>query len=316
MSTPSRVESIFFAALSKNTAEERADYLNDACGGDAELRRRLERLLGAHPQAIAFMAQPAVERPVGDALDPEPYLPGVRPDPGLMIAVDGRAPQEDRLVDILRQCSPPGPAPTISSDVTVNLTQIDERPIVTEVMPTERTPDNFQATVDLKAQPIADSGVTGNFNAQSPHDFGVTGDFTPPTSIGSAIPDRIVANTDESSGDAGDIDHNRTASLSATDPARTASVIRPPGRSPVKSPARSKSHTPVIPGYEILGTLGQGGMGVVYKARQLGLNRLVALKMIIGGNLAGEKQLARFRIEAEAVAQLRHPNSVQIYDIG
>ena len=57
-------------------------------------------------------------------------------------------------------------------------------------------------------------------------------------------------------------------------------------------------------------------MGVVYKARQTGLNRLVALKMIIGGSQARDDHLARFRIEAEAVAQLRHPNIVQIYDIG
>ena len=57
-------------------------------------------------------------------------------------------------------------------------------------------------------------------------------------------------------------------------------------------------------------------MGVVYKARQRGLNRLVALKMIVGGRQAREHLLARFRIEAEAVARLRHPNILQIYDIG
>jgi hypothetical protein len=70
-----------------------------------------------------------------------------------------------------------------------------------------------------------------------------------------------------------------------------------------------------IPGYEILAKLGQGGMGVVYKARQRGLNRLVALKMIIGGSQARDDHLARFRVEAEAVARLRHPNILQIYDI-
>ena len=57
-------------------------------------------------------------------------------------------------------------------------------------------------------------------------------------------------------------------------------------------------------------------MGVVYKARHHRLNRLVALKMIRGGSQARAEHLARFRIEAEAVAQLRHPNIVQIYDIG
>ncbi len=71
-----------------------------------------------------------------------------------------------------------------------------------------------------------------------------------------------------------------------------------------------------VAGYEILDTLGRGGMGVVYRARQVGLNRLVALKMILGGGHAAPEYLARFQSEAEAVAQLQHPNIVQIYDIG
>jgi WD40 repeat protein len=73
---------------------------------------------------------------------------------------------------------------------------------------------------------------------------------------------------------------------------------------------------PVVPGYEILGLLGRGGMGVVYRARQVGLNRLVALKMIRTGPHARPDEVARFRTEAEAAARLQHPNIIQIHDIG
>ena len=64
-----------------------------------------------------------------------------------------------------------------------------------------------------------------------------------------------------------------------------------------------------VPGYEIEGVHGQGGMGVVYRARHQALKRIVALKMILTGGHAGLQELARFRIEAEAVARLQHPTS-------
>ncbi len=73
---------------------------------------------------------------------------------------------------------------------------------------------------------------------------------------------------------------------------------------------------PIVPGYEIVGEIGRGGMGVVYRARQLGLARTVALKMVLMGFHGEPKNLARLRAEAATLARLQHPNIVQIYDVG
>ena len=73
---------------------------------------------------------------------------------------------------------------------------------------------------------------------------------------------------------------------------------------------------PTIPGYAVLEELGRGGMGVVYKVRQIRLNRVVALKMLLPAHPDGNEMIARFRTEVEALAKLQHPNIITIYDIG
>jgi hypothetical protein len=77
----------------------------------------------------------------------------------------------------------------------------------------------------------------------------------------------------------------------------------------------STSPWPVIPDYQILGVLGQGGMGVVHKARQVSLNRLVALKMLWPNPSAGPEELRRFLGEAEVAAALQHPNIVAVHAV-
>src|SRR3954470_3309416 len=84
----------------------------------------------------------------------------------------------------------------------------------------------------------------------------------------------------------------------------------------ISTPCHACADSLLIPGYDVEALLGRGGMGLVYRARHLRLDRLVALKMLLAGSTAVPHERARFQREAKAVARLRHANIVQVYDVG
>src|SRR5579872_3556117 len=98
----------------------------------------------------------------------------------------------------------------------------------------------------------------------------------------------------------------------------TASPPRPaPATFTESSSTAAAAASPVqLEGYRILGEIGRGGMGVVYRAYQHRLNRLVAIKMILAGHLAGTEERVRFLMEGALLARLSHPNFVQVYEVG
>ena len=172
-----------------------------------------------------------------------------------------------------------------------------------DLLPTEIVEDDFGDPGSVgERSPREPAGPSGRSAGKS--EGGRSGATTEISH--SPVPSQEVSTQELNDADAAEADDpDRTASADGADPGPAQLKRKPP-----------PADWPTIPGYDILQRLGEGGMGVVYKARHRGLKRLVALKMIRGGKQARADHLSRFRVEAEAVARLRHPNIIQIYDIG
>jgi len=190
-----------------------------------------------------------------------------------------------------------------------------------DLAPTE--PERGRAQATAQSKDAAPAPETGEFppapETESSQPGGNAGPSPPPTEGGvtaSIVGSHPLADTEPIPHGSATVDAPASGDRGGTlsfdldpqveDPERTL----PPG---AESP---EARQPRVAGFEILEVLGVGGMGIVYKARQVRLNRFVALKMIRAGAGARPQDLARFEAEALAVAAIEHPNIIRIFEIG
>ena len=171
----------------------------------------------------------------------------------------------------------------------------------TELLP--RTPDSRILTATDLMKALADLTEQISGDSRKPSDDGTTTLLGLEATLQSEAPEPI-ASTDQTSVDPALKELESTIGLHGL-------PVSPP-----QDGTGTATTTMIIPGYELLEKLGEGGMGVVYKARQLALNRLVAVKMIRGEGTARPDQIGRLHTEAESIARLRHPHILQIHNTG